>query len=134
MLGSLGPIDYIVVLFPSATHTGSIAKELSDLEGSEVIKVIDLVFVTKDREGMLTTKSSEDLADDEGKGFERFSHGLQGWLSLDEVAAIGEMLPVDSSAAVMLVENTWIDRLRKAAADDRARVITEGRMPHRSVL
>jgi len=49
----LGPVDYVVVLFPGNKFTGKIAPELAKLEKNGIIRVIDMVFVQKNAKGKL---------------------------------------------------------------------------------
>ena len=57
----LGPVDYVVVLFPGNKLTGKIAPELAKLEKNGIIRVIDMVFVQKDKKGKLTIFEAKNL-------------------------------------------------------------------------
>jgi hypothetical protein len=45
---TMGPVDYLLVGFPGNKFTGKIMPELVDLEQRNIVRIIDLVFVTKD--------------------------------------------------------------------------------------
>ena len=49
----LGPIDYMVVEFPAGTSnfSGAMAAELAALAEAELIRVLDLMILTKDQDG-----------------------------------------------------------------------------------
>ena len=47
-IDELGPVDYIVVEFPGNKFNGDIAPALGDLVDRDLVRVLDLVFVTKD--------------------------------------------------------------------------------------
>ena len=47
----LGPVDWIVVEFPEPKFHGEIAPILKDLVDRELIRVLDLIFLTKDHDG-----------------------------------------------------------------------------------
>ena len=48
---AIGPVEYIIVGFPGNQFNGEIAPELGKLVDSGTIRVLDLVFVTKDADG-----------------------------------------------------------------------------------
>ena len=50
-IDELGPVDYIVVEFPGNKFNGEIAPALGDLVNRDLVRVLDLVFVTKDSDG-----------------------------------------------------------------------------------
>ena len=49
----LGPIDYLIVVFPARTTSlaGAMATELASLVDAELIRVLDLVVVEKGADG-----------------------------------------------------------------------------------
>ena len=52
-IDELGPVDYIVVEFPGNKFNGEIAPALGDLIDRNIVKVLDLVFITKDADGTI---------------------------------------------------------------------------------
>ena len=47
----VGPIEYIIVGFPGNKFNGEIAPELAKLIESGLVRILDLVVVTKDESG-----------------------------------------------------------------------------------
>src|SRR4051812_50083740 len=66
-LDDLGPVDYLVVEFPAgaSNFTGEMAAELLALVDSGTIRVIDIVILTKDEDGVVEAVG---LADGGGLG------------------------------------------------------------------
>jgi hypothetical protein len=60
-LDTLGPIDFIVVAFPTERMTGEAFPLLVDLVDRGVIRILDLEFIRKDEDGTVTTLSQQDL-------------------------------------------------------------------------
>ena len=60
-IDELGPVDYIVVEFPGNKFNGEIAPALGDLIDRNIVKVLDLVFITKDADGSIEGLELEDL-------------------------------------------------------------------------
>ena len=48
---AIGPVEYIIVGFPGNKFNGEIAPELGKLVESGTIRILDLVFITKDADG-----------------------------------------------------------------------------------
>lgn len=105
-----GPIDYLVVEFPNNGMTGAGFPRLLDLVDRGIIRILDLVFVTKRDDGSV---SGIAIADLDGDGdldlavFEGASSGLIGQDDLDEVS--GALQP-GSSAGLLVYENLWARR------------------------
>jgi hypothetical protein len=130
----MGPIDYLVVLFPGNQFNGKIAPVLSKLEKEGIIRVIDLIFITKDKEGKVGTMEIRNLGCEVGDSFKVFSHNLKEWLSLDDIETIAATLPVNTSSVAMLFENLWALKLKEAAMDGGAQILAQGRIPHELVV
>jgi hypothetical protein len=52
----LGPVDWIVVEFPGSRFNGQIAPALLDLVDRELIRVLDLLVLKKDADGLAATE------------------------------------------------------------------------------
>ncbi len=61
----MGPVDWMVVEFPDGTSsfTGEMARELASLVDAELIRILDLMIVTKDTDGEIDVVEFEDLGD-----------------------------------------------------------------------
>ena len=58
---TLGPIDFIVLEFPGNRFRGEILPDLLELVDKEIIRVIDLVIIMKDKEGQVTVRELREL-------------------------------------------------------------------------
>ena len=63
-----GPVDVYIIGFPGNKFTGRIAPAIAELVDNGTIRVLDLLFVMKDADGVVTTLAIEDL-DQEGAAF-----------------------------------------------------------------
>ena len=54
-LDDLGPVDYIVLAFPTDRMTGEAFPLLLDLVDRGIIRILDLAFLRKDEDGTVTT-------------------------------------------------------------------------------
>ena len=127
----MGPVDYLVVKFPGNKFSGEILPELSKLEKSGIIRVIDMVLVIKDTKGKVFVTEAKDVKGKEGDAFSAFAKlvGEAEWFSLDDIDAIAAALPNNCSAAVLLFENTWAIHFKEALINSGAELVDQGRIP-----
>ena len=126
----LGPVQVLVVGFATDRFTDTLLPELRRLREASAIRLVDLLFVTKDEDGRVTQLECRDLSPEESgimggfaaalSGFgpaagEAAEPGQAGWLAslLDEGTwAITDAIPEASSAVVALIEHRWAIPLR----------------------
>jgi hypothetical protein len=125
----MGPVDYLVVRFPGNKFSGEMAPELARLEKNGIVRVIDLVFVLKDQKGNVVITEAKNLGGVAGDAFSAFAGKASEWFSIDDIEAIAAVLPDNSSAAILLYENTWAVHLKEAALNSKAEVVDMGRIP-----
>ena len=77
---------------------------------------------------MLITEA-KNLGGVEGDAFSAFAAKASGWLPIDDIEAIAEVLPSNSSAAILLYENTWAIHLKEDLLNSKAEMIGMGRIP-----
>src|SRR5512137_3223106 len=125
----MGPVDFLIVRFPGNKFSGLIAPELKKLEKNGIIRVIDLVFVLKDKKGNILITEAKNLGGVEGDAFSDFAKQVNEWLSEGDIHAIAESLPNNCSAAVLLFENTWAIPFKEALINSGAELVDQGRIP-----
>jgi hypothetical protein len=117
------PIEYLVVAFPEGNISDEIAPELADLVDKKVIRILDIVFLTKETAGEVNVLEFDELENMAGfAGIDGEVGGLIGPDDLDFVA--GELDP-GCAAAVLLVEDLWAASLA-SALDRSGGVLLEG--------
>jgi hypothetical protein len=126
---TMGPVDYLVVGFPGNKFSGKLVPELADLEKRNIIRVIDLVFVTKDNNGKLFVSEAKDLQGDAGRAFSQLADNIQEWFYEGDIDSIASDLPNNSSAALLLYENVWAIKFKEGLIEADAQLITMGRIP-----
>ena len=125
----LGPIDYIEVCFEGNNFDGSILAELSKAVESGAIRVVDLVFITKDTEGNASATELEDQSEELKNIVKLYDiHDDAPMLSSDDVDALADIMENNTSAAVLVIEHLWAKGLKKAVLDAGGMLIAEGRI------
>ncbi len=125
----MGPVDYLVVLFPENRLTGAIAPEIRKLEDAGIVRVIDLLIIRKDSEGNIESFEVSELGGEAEKAYQAFAPKTKGWLSMEDAEAIGEDMPNGSVAAALLFENLWAIGVKKAMLEAGGELIEQGRIP-----
>lgn len=129
----VGPLELLVVEFPGNHFKGEIVPAIKDLVDGGTIRVVDIVFVTKDDEGDITVAEINDLDDDDYLTFNPVVEDVTGLLSDTDIDQVSELLRPNSSAGLMLFEHTWATRLQKAILGADGQVVASERIPHERV-
>src|SRR5688572_6781953 len=111
---ALGPVELLVVKFPGNQFKGEIAPALTELVESGTIRVIDILFANKDENGTIEMVEINDLDDDNYRVFDPVVEDITGMLSHDDIESFQAALEPNSSAALLLFENTWAIKFRDA--------------------
>lgn len=133
-LAETGPIDYLVVEFPGNKMTGEGLPLLVELVDSGIIRILDLVFVTRELDGSV---KAIDLSDFDGDGqldlavFEGASSGL---LAEDDINDATSVIEPGSSAGVLVYENVWAAPFAAALRRGGAQLVASGRIPVQAIL
>ncbi len=123
-----GPVDLVLLGFPGNQFTGDIAPALRDLVSSGTVRILDLVFITKDADGNVAGVELSDLGE-AGAAFEDVDGEINELLTDEDIEAAGEELAPDSSAALLMFENTWAGRLATAIREANGEVVAYERIP-----
>jgi uncharacterized membrane protein len=132
-MAEIGPVDYLIVAFPGNEFRGEIAPALADLVEAGTIRIIDLAFVGKDAEGNVVALELTDIDPEVREGFEKAGVEVNGLFNEDDLAAAGEELEPNSSAALLVWENVWAQNVAQAMRDAGGEVLDFDRIPHEVV-
>jgi uncharacterized membrane protein len=124
-----GPIELLVVGFPGSEPTGRVAPALAELVDSGLIRIIDILFIQKDADGVVTETELSELSEDLYVVFDPLVSDLDGLLTDDDAVRIGAALPPNSSAGIMLFENVWAKSFADAVSAANGQVILNERIP-----
>ena len=125
---AVGPVDVYIIGFPGNRFSGKIAPAILDLVESGTIRVLDLLFVMKDAEGVVTTLEAADI-DEEGAAFLAIDVSKPGALGPEDAEEVGDDLPANSAALLIAYENLWVGKVVAALRDADAVLIDSIRIP-----
>src|SRR5512132_2637075 len=133
-LDEIGPIDYLVVEFPGSRMTGEGLPLLVDLVDQGIIRIIDLVFVTKELDGSVKGVAIADLDQDGELDLAVFEGASSGLLGQDDIEEASGVLEPGSSAGILVYENRWAAPFAKALRRGGGQLVASGRIPVQAVL
>jgi uncharacterized membrane protein len=133
-----GPVQMLVVGFEHGKFEGEILAELKRLREQDIIRLVDLLFVNKDDDGVIATVELSDLSQEESMEFGALAGALIGLGAAGEQAAeagavagavamedgqafseqdvwfVADAIPPGTSAGIALIEHRWAVPLREA--------------------
>jgi uncharacterized membrane protein len=136
-----GPVQILVIGFEGGRFSGAILEELRRLREHDVVRLVDLLFVTKDADGEVVALERSDLTKGEFEDLGALAGALVGVgaagaaglevgaaagaetagagtvFDQEEVWEVADAIPAGSSAALALLEHRWAIPLRDAIAD-----------------
>ena len=125
----VGPVDVLIIGFPGNKFTGRIAPTLLELVDSGTIRVIDLLFVMKDADGVVTTIEAGELDPETGPGFLGIDVAQPGALGPEDAEEVSDDLALNSSTLLIAYENAWAAKMVDALQAADAVIIDQIRIP-----
>jgi hypothetical protein len=131
----IGPIDIVVLSYPpGAPATGEAAPLLLDLVESGIIRILDVLFVTKAEDGSVAGFEAKEL-DQLGVGdFKVFEGASSGLLGDEDARTAAEALEPGSAAVLIVYENHWAAPFAAAVKRNGGEVVGYQRIPVDAVL
>src|SRR6476620_4059928 len=133
-IDELGPIDYVVIEFPGSKMTGEGFPILVDLVDRGIIRILDLVFITKETDGSVTGIELADFDQDGQLDLAVFEGVSSGLIDEDDKAEAGKVLEPGSSAGILIYENVWAAPFAVAMRRSGGQLVASGRIPVQAVL
>ena len=133
-LDELGPVDYLIVEFPAgaSNFTGEMATELLGLVDRGIIRVIDVLILTKDQDGSV---EAMELSDIENLGaLETLEAELAELLAEEDIEHLAAAMDPGSTAGVLIWENLWAAPFASAARRSGGQLIATGRIPIQAII
>jgi uncharacterized membrane protein len=129
----MGPVEIIVIGFPEQKFTGEVAPALADLVESGLVRLIDLIFVTKDESGDVAAVELTEVDDEVREAFTPVLDELTGLVSEEDIEDLAESLDPGQSAAILLFEHSWATRFADAVAGAGGELLGSMRIPREVV-
>jgi len=128
-LNDSGPVDVLVLKFTGNNFTGEIADALGELVARDMVRIIDLVFVTKDDDGNVGVMEVAGLGADLDPLLVAVGGIEGGLLDNEDADAVAPQLEPDTSAAILAVEHRWAIPFVNAVRGAGGEVVDQARVP-----
>jgi uncharacterized membrane protein len=135
-----GPVQIMVVGFRETNFQGAVLAELKRLKEADIVRLVDLVVVSKDTAGEIVGVELSDLTAEESAELGAIAGALvglgiageegaeagalagaeaaqDGMIGEEEMWSIADAIPMGTTAAVALLEHRWAIPLRDAIRD-----------------
>jgi hypothetical protein len=126
---AMGPISYLIVEFPGNQMTGEGFPILVDLVDRGLIRILDLLFVTREADGSLRAVELADLDRDGRLDLAIFEGASSGLLDESDLADAASVIEPGSSAGILLFENRWAASFTQALRRGGAELVAAGYVP-----
>jgi uncharacterized membrane protein len=131
----IGPVQLLVVGFEQPNFQGEVLAHLQSLKEHDIVRVIDILVVHKDADGVVATRQISDLSENEAQELGDLVKALIGlgelaggdaegaaqiWaadaggLGEEDLLDVLSEIPADTAVAVALLEHRWAIPLREA--------------------
>lgn len=129
----LGPVEMLCIKFPSSFVKDEIGAALKALVESNMIRIIDILFIKKSESGEVTITEIDDLDDVDYSIFDPIIADITGLLSKEDVEQISHSLDNSSLGALMLFENIWATAFRDAVLNAKGELLFNERIPSKVI-
>jgi len=120
-----------MILFEGNKFSGDVAPALAELNDNGTVRIIDFAFVRKETDGSASVVEAGDAEVAEQFDFHATRFDL---LSEEDLVGFADELEADSSALVIVWENSWAARLAAAVRASHGRLVSQERIPRETVL
>jgi hypothetical protein len=125
----MGPVDYLLVEWTGRQPNGELAPHLIDLVDRGLVRILDLVFLTKAEDGTVEAIELGELPD-----LEVFAGASSGLVDEEDLEEAGAVMEPGTSAALLIYENTWAAPFAVAMRKSGGQVVSSGRIPVQQIL
>lgn len=130
----MGPVDIVVIGFPpGAPMTGEAVPLLMDLVDHGIVRVLDVMFVTKAEDGTVSGFDATDLTSKGVGDFRAFEGASSGLLGDDDMTTAAEALDPGSAAVLLVYENRWAAPFANAVLRNGGQMLATQRIPIQEV-
>jgi uncharacterized membrane protein len=134
-LDEMGPVDYVVLEWPDhQPATGEVQPLLLNLVDRGIIRILDIAFVAKGRDGSVSSIEVGGGLQQLAAAFAELEGASSGLLGDDDLHEAAAALNPGTSAAVLVWENRWAAPVAAALRRSGGQLVASGRLPVQAIL
>ncbi len=113
---TLGPLEYLVIGFDGDRFDGSIAREIEKVVDKGIIRLVDVVFITREANGGSIIVELSNTDDPRFASFAPLLAQMRALFTPEDLEAIADSLPLGSAGLALLFEHRWAEDIKDAIA------------------
>lgn len=121
------PLEYVIIGFPENNFRGEIAEELAKLVDGGIIRLVDVVFVTRGLDGTVVAVEVDE--DERLSAFLAIDGEIGGVISQDDIEHAAAAIVDGSSVLLIMWEDAWAAPVVDAIARAGGELIEGARIP-----
>ena len=122
-----GPVEMLLIGFEGERPGPSVVEAIADLIEGGLVRLLDLTFVSRSELGEVSTIEIEDVSEEYGFGGVELE--AVGLAADEDIAEFAELIPLGTSAAVVVIELVWAKHLASKLAQSNGAVLAFERIP-----
>jgi hypothetical protein len=128
--------DYVVIEFPAgkADFSGAMAEKLKALVEAGIVRVLDLLIITKDAGGGVDAFELHDFDNPDADALRELGGEFTELLSEEDVGHIAAALEPGTVAAALVWENTWAAPFGASIRHSGGQLVASGRIPTQAII
>ena len=123
-------VQYLIVVVPDVPALEGVVGALNDLVDARTIKILDVVVVSRDADGLVSASELDAVMPDAASAVASSQPGI---LSEHDIDLAAFEVPPGSTGLVVVTEDRWAAPLSHAAACVGGRIVAGERIPARRV-
>jgi len=124
-----GPIDFVALEFKSSQFEGGALDALLKLVEKKIVRVVDLVIISKDEDGNHAVLEMEELTPDTLRIIDPLEVEISGLIQVEDIEVIAEAMEADTIATLLLIENLWAIEFGEAVVRANGRLVMHDHIP-----
>jgi hypothetical protein len=130
----IGPVDFVLLEFPTGNLTGDPSRAVLDLVDAGIIRLWDVVIVEKTSDGLVRAMEITELPVEIGVHLEDLVNANSGLVGEEDLLGAAEVLQPGTLAALLVYENAWATPFLNATLRSGGTIAANGRIPYELVL
>ena len=129
-----GPVDFVLIEFPADRLTGEAGPALLDLVERGLIRLFDLMVISKAEDGSVEAHGADRPAAAGAAGSSTSPAPSSGLIGDDDIREAAEAMTPGTVAALIVYENTWAVPFVGAVRNSGGELIASARIPAPDVM
>jgi dihydroorotase-like cyclic amidohydrolase len=128
-----GPVDFVLLEFPRDGLTGEAAHALVDLVERGIVRIYDLMVISKDPDGGIEVLELTEPGSGAG-GFAYFAGARSGLIGDEDMQEAAAAMEPSTVAALIVYENSWAIPFVAGVRSSGGELIASARIPAADVM